>query len=307
MLDRVRAGAQRIVDPAGAVRVHRHLHPKRMRRFDQRAHLGQIILLRADRIGARQHAAGAAELDDLRPVLAQPAHQRADRLRPVGHRRRRQHRRHRRRQPFGIVAMPAGGPDRIGGGHDPRPGHIAAVDPLLQRDIVIIAGTDVADGGEARLQHRAGIVDAHDRPEAIGAPEPFDRGDRGIPGQVDMHVDQPGQQRVIAQRDPFRAGRDRWLRAAGDDRDDPPVRHRHHGRVQHPPARHIQHPGRRHHHGVRHRRPRHAQRRRRHQSRHHPHHDPLVRRHRHRAGSDRAGQRAPDQSCNGSWPQFISE
>ena len=74
VLDRVDAGANRILDPRGAVGVHGDTQSQHVGLIDDRLHLRQIELLRADGVGLRKHAAGAAELDDLGAVLVQFAH-----------------------------------------------------------------------------------------------------------------------------------------------------------------------------------------------------------------------------------------
>src|SRR5690606_41816370 len=54
----------RRLDALGAVRVRRHLAPVLVCLLDQRPHLLQRVLLAADAVAFREHAAGRAELDD---------------------------------------------------------------------------------------------------------------------------------------------------------------------------------------------------------------------------------------------------
>jgi len=59
------------------------LHAEHVGLVDQRLHPGKVVLLAADRVGLRQHAAGRAELDHLGAVLAQLPDHCADRAVPA--------------------------------------------------------------------------------------------------------------------------------------------------------------------------------------------------------------------------------
>src|SRR3546814_13161716 len=94
-------------------------------------------------------AAGRADLDDARAELVQPAHLAARFLGAVDHRRLLAV--HRRRQ-SAAVAMPAGRADRPACGDDARSRNIAALDRLLEPDILELGRADVAHRAEARVE-----------------------------------------------------------------------------------------------------------------------------------------------------------
>jgi hypothetical protein len=124
----------------------------------------------------------------------------------------------------GLVAMAAGGAERIGGRDDARPDQAVLVDRLHQGDVGIMIGADVADGGEARLEHVAGMARGHHRLEQVGELKRIVGAVIGARIEMDVHVDQAGQQRVAGQIDPARVRRNQWPgAAAADDRDDAAV------------------------------------------------------------------------------------
>src|SRR4029078_12313253 len=101
----------------------------------------------------------------------------------------------------------------------------AAVDGVAQPEAEVVAGADVAHGGEARLEGllrvHAGVKGllrrlAHDALEEVEV-EVLAR----LEGEVDVGVDEAGQQRDVAEVDDLRAGGDGDVDAgnavAGDD------------------------------------------------------------------------------------------
>jgi hypothetical protein len=62
---------------------------------------------------------------------------------------------------------------------------------------------DVADRGEARAEHVVRIFDRGHAPEAVGEFEPAIPADIGGAVEMDVHVDQAGQQRLVAKVDMF--------------------------------------------------------------------------------------------------------
>jgi hypothetical protein len=120
-----------------------------VRLVDDRLHLVIGELLGADRVAVREDPAGGADLDDLGAIFVEPADlgpsllgavDDVDLLAVVGGRK------------LALVAMAAGGADRIAGGDDPRPLDPAAVDRLAEADVLEAVGADVADRGEAGAQ-----------------------------------------------------------------------------------------------------------------------------------------------------------
>ena len=109
------------------------LKSQHVRLVHDRLHLREVILLGADGIGLREHAAGAAKFDDLGAVLAQFAHRGANLLGTVGDGGSR--RRDRRRELRGI-AMAAGRADGVGRRNDPRSRNDTLLDALLDGDVV---------------------------------------------------------------------------------------------------------------------------------------------------------------------------
>ena len=101
---------------------------------------------------------------------------------------------------------------------DPRPDMPTLLDRALQRDIEQIAAglhhqTEIAHGGEARLQRRAGIHRAAQRAVGGVVLHPVHRVRQtfrtaGTPDeQVEFHVHQAGQQRDVTEVDLCRIGR----------------------------------------------------------------------------------------------------
>ena len=218
VFDRVDTGAQRAVDAFGAVRMRRNAQPQHMRLVRHRLHFIERHLLRADGIALGQDAAGGADLDHLRAVLVHLAHQRAEFLGRIGNvgplpvERRRQ---------FGGVAMPPGGAQRIGRGHNTRAGDFTLFDGLTQRDIGKSVGPDIAHRGEPRVERATRIGNAHHGAELVGELQAGIAAEPGIAGQMDMHVDQAGQQRARPQIDDSGACRNRI--ALVPDSADPPI------------------------------------------------------------------------------------
>ena len=66
--------------------VNRHSQAQHVGLIHQRLHFFQAVLLAADGVGFRQHAAGAAELDDFRTILAQFTYCGPNFIRAIGHR-----------------------------------------------------------------------------------------------------------------------------------------------------------------------------------------------------------------------------
>jgi hypothetical protein len=133
MLDRIDPGEDRVVDSFVAMGMGRDLEAQHVRLVGYGLHFLQAELLGADAVAKREDAARRADLYHLGAIFVQPAHLLTRVLGPADHRRRflvvvrRQ---------SGIVAMAAGGADRIGCGDDPRSLDPAAVDRLLEADIV---------------------------------------------------------------------------------------------------------------------------------------------------------------------------
>ena len=225
--------------------MHRDPQSQHVRLVDQRLHFVEIVLLCADRVGLREHAAGAAEFDDLRAVLAQFAHRGADLLGAVGD----GGSRHRDRgRKFGGIAVAAGGADGVGRRNDARTGHDALFDALLDGHVVVIGRTHIADGGEARLEGLLGVGHADHRPEIVGEFQAAIAAVTRVGGEVRMHVDQSRQQRHAGQIDAARARRHR--RSLEPDRGDAPVRDRDLRMIDDPSRQHIDHSVGGHHHGV---------------------------------------------------------
>ncbi len=162
-------------------------------------------LLGAGRVAVAEHPAGGADLDHLGAVLVQLADHLAalvgavdHRIPPLLHRGREE----------GRVAVAAGRADGVGGGDDPRAHHIAGVDRLPEAHVVEVLGAHVAHRGEARLQGRLGVRRSDDRPEAVGELQPVVAAVERRGRQVDVHVDQAGQQRHARQVHPLGAGRE---------------------------------------------------------------------------------------------------
>ena len=98
----------------------------------------------------------------------------------------------------GRIAMAAGGTNSIAGGNDPWPYGIATVDCLFQADVVAIVGTDVAHSREACVEHCAGIANCRHAPEAVRKFEPAITANIGRAVEMNMHIDQAGQQGFVA-------------------------------------------------------------------------------------------------------------
>src|SRR5689334_13340279 len=166
VLDGVDPGEDRIMDAFVAVGVGGDLETEHVRLVGDRLHLVIAELLGADRIAEREHSASRADLDDLGAIFVHPADLLARLLR-AGDDPRRLLVPDRRWEAVGVVAMPAGRSEQISGGDDPRSDHPAAVDRLLQADIVEIRRTDIAYGREARIDRLQRIVGPDGCPEGV--------------------------------------------------------------------------------------------------------------------------------------------
>ena len=204
MLDGVDPGADGQLDAGRAVGMGGDLEAPEMRFLGNRGQLGEGQL-RLPRLGvAAEHPAGGADLDHFGAVLALFAHLLAQLVRAVAHRRAlgleagRQVR---------LVAMPARRAERVVSVDDPRPRDPAFLDPLVDPGNVVVPVADIAHGGETGLEHLLGIGDAEHGGEPVGELE------AGIAAvfrpavQVDMHVDQAGQQGVPGEVDHLRTRR----------------------------------------------------------------------------------------------------
>jgi predicted LPLAT superfamily acyltransferase len=120
--------------PGRAVGVGGDLHVGHVRLVDDRLHLLEGQLLGARRVAAREDAAGGADLDHPRAVLAHGAHLMAALLGTVDQGRALLV--HRGREEC-LVAVPAGRAQRIGRRHDPRARDEALVDRLAQAHVGI--------------------------------------------------------------------------------------------------------------------------------------------------------------------------
>lgn len=198
MLDGVDPGADRGLDASAAMRVCRDLEAPLMRLIGNRAQLlfGELLLTR---LGvARENPAGGADLDHLCAVLALLAHLLAQLGGAIADRRRLRAKRGRK---IGLVAMPAGRADRVRGRHDARAGRPALGNRLLQCHVVIAFGTDVAHRGEPGIEHCARVRGGNEAPEAVGELQAVVPAISGRAVEMDVHVDQPGEQCLARQVD----------------------------------------------------------------------------------------------------------
>jgi hypothetical protein len=239
VFDRVDAGADGVADARGAVGVGGDPQAPHMGLVSHGGQLGQGHLLLA-RLGvAREDAAGGADLDHLGTVFAHLADGAAGRLDTVGVERigLGQRARH-----AGDVAMAARGAERGTRRNDPRPFDEATVDGLTQGDVGEIRTAQIPHRGEAGHQIGAGMADLQDRPEVVGVVQLVPAGHIGRRGQVDVHVDQAGQQGQARQIQPTRVSR-QVGRHGRADRGDPAVGDDHHGVIDIAPALDIDHAG----------------------------------------------------------------
>ena len=119
--------------------------------------------------------------------------------------------------------MPAGHAQRIACPDDPRPYHPATVDRLLQTDVVPVLRPDIAHRGESGIKHGPAVADCCHGKEAVGIFQTAPAADVGWAIEVDVHVDQPGQQSLVAHVDMFDVGPP-LDRAGIGDPGDPSVR-----------------------------------------------------------------------------------
>ena len=236
MFHRVHAGADRGLDAVGAMGMGSHLQAQHVRLIHQRVHFGLGVLLGANAGTDREDAAGGAIFDHFGAAPVQFTHLLAHAIRPISNAGAikdiigRQ---------FVAVTMPAGGTDGIGGWHDAWAGDGAALDRHFQGKIGVIAGTDIAHGGEARINGAFGHGGAQHGPERGRIAERLHPRQRGIAGQVHVHVDQAGQNSQRAQIDALAIGHRQFALPAdlGDaaifNDDDRLLHHRAAGHVQH--------------------------------------------------------------------------
>ena len=193
-----------------------HFQPPHVGFFSDGFHLGERHLLLAGLSVVREDAAGGADLDDLGAVFADLAHALAAFIRAVGvvgaggveg-----------RGEP-GDVAMAAGRAEGIAGGHDAWPFDLASFNGFFQRHVVPAAGANIADGGEAGFKRCLGVRDGEDGEIGIRQADAGEAAQRRIRVDVDMHVDQAGQQGDPRQFDNFGGG-GHLQRVAGADAGD---------------------------------------------------------------------------------------
>jgi hypothetical protein len=95
--------------------------------------------------------------------------------------------------------MPARGTDGIARPHDAWPDRIAFIDRLLQANVVVITRPYIAHRREPCVEHVTRILDARRHPETVGILQAVIAPDFGKAVQVNMHVDQAGQDRLALQ------------------------------------------------------------------------------------------------------------
>ena len=201
VLQAVGPGRHRVRDRGDRVRVRGHLEPVPVRLVDRGPqHLGRELAQML--VGAwRQGPAAGHDLDDVDAALHVLAHRGPH---PgLG----------RLRRPAQVVAVPGRRGDRRPGredGRQPRP----AAQP--ERQVVPVA--QVPDRGDAAGERRL-PGPGHRLHRLLVGPgrQCGDRVRAGVEGQVDVGVDQPGQQRRPAQVDDVRAVRRGRPGADGDD------------------------------------------------------------------------------------------
>ena len=190
---------------------------------------------RAGHPGARRRdARGHRELDDPRAALEVQPDRPAHLLRPV------------RLQPV-QVAVPTGRADGLPGADDARARHQALGDRPLEDQVQRRPAARDADGGEAGLKRRPGVVNPPGHRERLRLlQEAPPRRRVGVMEQMDVGVDQSRQQGAARDLDPALRLRTR----GGADRshgDDAPVLHQHLGARQRRASRPVDQPGRPHH------------------------------------------------------------
>ena len=248
MLDGIDAGEDRVADSLVAVGVGGDLQMQHMRLVGDRLHLLEAQLLPADAVAQRKHAARSADLDHLGAIFVHPADLGAALGRAVDHR---LHFLVVGRRQAGVVTMAAGRADGIGRRDDPRPRDPAAVDRLLQPDIVEIVGSDVAHRGEPRVERLFGVGDARRLPEAVGIFETLIAADFGQAGQMDVHVDQARQQRAAREVDMLDVRAPAHRARVADAGDPPVVADEDRRMIDIAPGRHVEHAVGGHHRGGR--------------------------------------------------------
>ena len=191
-----------------------------VRLVDDGLHLLEAHLLLAGLGIPREHAAGGADLDHPRAVLAQLAHALAALLGAVGVVLAAL--RHRRRE-VGAVAVAAGGAEGVGGRQDARPRHLALVDGLAKTDVVPRIGAEVADGGEPGLERLRRCWYRQHRPVAVVVLQPVVAAVRWVAVDVHVHVDQARQHGHVAEVEAGGIGGCVDLPAAGGDGGDAAV------------------------------------------------------------------------------------
>ena len=239
VLDRGHPGPHRRLDPLGAVGVRGHFDPVARGLVHDRLELFEAELLRPDRSLHREHARRRADLDDLRTVLDLVAH-RLDRLPgAIGDAVLGAALQDPRRE-AGDITMPAGDADQVTRRYHPRADHGAPRHRLAKRHGDVAA--EVAHRGESGA-HRLERV-GHRGVGAVGVGERHwlgEEGRRDLAGEVDVEVDEAGQQRHVAQIHGAGARGERG--GSGIHRSDPVALNHHCCIGEHAAARHVEHAG----------------------------------------------------------------
>jgi hypothetical protein len=169
------------------------------------------------RIGQGEHAARGHELDEVGAILDLIAHRRAAFRRAVADPLDGAGRLDAVRREGGLVGVPARRADGVVGDQHARPFRDPGVDGVAQAERHVVDRADVAHGGEAGLQGPPGVEggvvgllggEAHDVLEEVAVPVV-----RHLHVEVDVGVDEAGQEGRVAEVDHPRAGRRRQVLA----------------------------------------------------------------------------------------------
>ncbi len=184
MLDRRDAPLERIGDALGAPGVGGRAAAGLAGLLDRRAHLVQRELGGVGIHARRHHAAGGEDLDDVGAGLDLFAHALAHLVGAVG------------LAADQMPAVAAGDADAAAGAQHPRPGHEAGAHGVAHAQLGVVAAAEIAHRGDAgldrlpRAQHRlddgGGERVLQQRGSGVGL---------GAEAEVDVTVDEPGQQR----------------------------------------------------------------------------------------------------------------
>ena len=193
VLDGVDAGLRGPEDGLRSVGVRGDLAAEAVRVGDDGLHLFERVLRGLGVVALGEHAAGGANLDEVGTVFdvggapcAARRECRRRRLRPdvvlLGEK--------------VFVHVAAGNAERRSGDLHVRAGDVAGVDLVAQGDVGEAVGADVADGGEAGVERGLRVLHADDRFFG-GRHGELEVGiEVGGIGEVGVHVDEAGQQRV---------------------------------------------------------------------------------------------------------------